>query len=348
MTPLAVMASGMVTALGFNAASTLAALSAGISGVKDTRWVDPESGEWLRGAKVDLPQWSFGVGKLADLVAPAIHECLVSAPHENPDEVPLLIGVSCPARPGRPRGIEESLLEEVEARLGLRRHAESRLFPLDQAGCAAALSVAHKLIGRRDIRRVIVAGVDSYLDQQMLESYVEKRRIMTPTNSNGFFPGEAGTAVLLGAAGSHDADELHLVGIGFAREPATIESTEPFRAEGMTEAVKQALRGAGVALKDVAYRLTDLSGEHYKFKEATFAAGRLNGGDREVPLDLWHPVEYLGEIGAAILPCLLAQAMHASREQYAPGRLVLCHVGSDAGERAALIAQLQRGTIGGE
>ena len=92
----------------------------------------------------------------------------------------------------------------------------------------------------------------------------------------------------------------------------------------------------------MAYRLTDLSGEHYKFKEAAFVAGRLNSGERDVPLDLWHPIEYLGEIGAAILPCLLAQAMHAAREQYAPGPLALCHVGSDTGERAALVVSLQR------
>jgi 3-oxoacyl-[acyl-carrier-protein] synthase-1 len=96
-------------------------------------------------------------------------------------------------------------------------------------------------------------------------------------------------------------------------------------------------------LKDVAWRLTDLSGEHYKFKEAAFTAGRLNGGERETPLDLWHPIEYLGEIGAAVLPCLLAQAMDAARQGYAPGPLALCHVGSDAGQRAAMVVQLQGG-----
>ena len=99
----------------------------------------------------------------------------------------------------------------------------------------------------------------------------------------------------------------------------------------------QALAQAEVGLHQVAYRLTDLSGEHYKFKEAAFAAGRLNGGERSQPLDLWHPVEHLGEVGAAIVPCLLAQALHAGREAYAPGPLSLCHVGSDAGARAALV-----------
>jgi 3-oxoacyl-[acyl-carrier-protein] synthase-1 len=54
---------------------------------------------------------------------------------------------------------------------------------------------------------------------------------------------------------------------------------------------------------------------------------------------MWHPIEHLGEVGAAILPCLLAWAAHAMREGYAPGGRALCHVGSDTGERAALVVR---------
>ncbi|MCI3953284.1 MAG: hypothetical protein K0R53_2783 [Burkholderiales bacterium] len=90
-------------------------------------------------------------------------------------------------------------------------------------------------------------------------------------------------------------------------------------------------------MREVAYRLTDLSGEHYKFKEAAFVVGRLDSGDREGAFEIWHPIEYLGHIGAAVLPCLLAQAMHAGQEGYAPGPIALCHVGNDDGERAAFV-----------
>lgn len=342
MNKLAVTASGMVTALGFNAPSTLAALRAGISAVGQMPWVDRESGMLLSGAKVALPHWWVGVGKLADLVAPAIHECLVAARPEPAEAIPWLIGVSSAGRPARPPGLEAELLAELSARFRLHLHPSSKLVPMDQVGCAVALDLAAALIAEGKARRVIVAGVDSFLHQPMLDAFIDKRRVMTPGNSNGFFPGEAGTAVLVGEAGTHGDDELVVLGTGFARESAVIESTEPLAAKGLTTAVKQALGKAGVALKDVAYRLTDLSGEHYKFKEAAFAAGRLNGGERDVPLDLWHPIEYLGEIGAAILPCLLAQAMDAAREGYAPGPLALCHVGSDSGERAAVVVALQR------
>ena len=342
MVALAVMASGMVTALGFNAPATLAALRAGISGIQETPWMDHGSGARLYGAKVPLPHWWEGVGNLANLISPAIYECLQASTHHSPESIPLLLGVAAPERPGRFLCLDEDLISEVQIRLGLPQHPLSKIFPMDQTGCALALIEAHELIRRAQVKRVIVAGVDSFLHQPTLNVYIEQRRIVTPNNSNGFFPGEAGCAVLIGEAGTHNRDELCIHGYGVAHESANINGTEPLRAKGLTDAIKKALDNTGVALKDIAYRLTDLSGEHYKFKEATFSAGRLNTGERDAALDLWHPIEFLGEIGAAILPCLLAQAMHADHKGYAPGPLALCHVGNDSGSRAAFIVGRNR------
>lgn len=342
MKGIAVLGCGMVSALGFNAPASLAALRAGVSAVQALPWTDFESGEPLRGAKVSLPQWSEGLEKLADLVAPAIRECLLQA-DAAPADVPLFIGVAARHRAGRPARLEEDLLDEVQARLGLRPHPQSRLFPLDEAGCAHALLAARAVLDQGPERQLVVAGVDSFLSQPMLDAYLEQRRLITPGNSNGFFPGEAAAAVLVGAPGRRPRDELRILGAGVGLEPAPIGGTQPLRAVGLTTAMRQALDDAGVALKDVAYRLTDLTGEHYRFKEAAFAAGRLNGGEREGPLDLWHPIEYVGAVGAAVLPCLLAQAMHAAREGYAPGPLALCHVGSEEGARAAFVVGLHRG-----
>ncbi|MET0350527.1 MAG: hypothetical protein ABW067_12125 [Rhizobacter sp.] len=341
MTTLAVVASGLVTGLGFNAPATLAALRAGLSAVRETPWKDHGSGDPIKGSRVSLPHWWEGTGKLADLVAPAIHECLQVASVDDIASIPVLVGVSAPDRPGRPGDLDTTLLDEIAARLGSPLHPASRLFAADQAGCAQALVQARALLARPEVPWVVVAGVDSLLAQDTLEARSASRRLVTGDNSNGFFPGEAGTAVLLADAERHDGPALVLLGLGFATEPATIEGTAPLRAEGLTRAMRQALEAAGVTLKDVAWRLADLSGEHYKFKEAAFAAGRLNDLDRDTPLDIWHPIESLGEIGAAVLPCLFAMALDAGRHGRAPGRLSLCHVGSDAGERAAVVAGMR-------
>lgn len=342
MSNLAVLGSGLVTALGYNAPATLAALRAGVCGVEATPWMDFESGEPLRGARVSLPQWSVDIDKLADLVAPAIHECMLQASDVSPREIPVMIGVAHRNRPHRVPRLEESLLNEVQTRLEVPLHRYSALFPHDETGCIQALLAARELIARQPSTLVIVAGVDSFLHQEVLDDYMARRRIMTRSNSNGFFPGEGGSAVLLGAAGHWKRDELCIVGIGTAQEDATIDSTRPLRARGLTDAMKRALHEAGATFKDASWRITDLTGEHYKFKEAAFAAGRLDTASRDGPPVLWHPIEYLGALGAAVLPCLLAQALHAGLHGYAPAPLALCHIGSDDGQRAALVAGLRR------
>ncbi|SHN09269.1 hypothetical protein [Rhizobacter sp. OV335] len=334
-----VLASGMVTALGYNAPSTLAALRAGVSAVQATRWVDTQDGQPIRGARVSLPHWWEGTGKLAELVAPAIHECLQALPADAHARVPLLLGVSSAARPGRPADLDARLLGEVHLRLERAPHPVSRLFAGDQIGCMQALLLAEQLLATGQADHVVVAGVDSFLSAGTLEAYEQRRRLLTAANFNGFLPGEAGCAVLLARRGAAAPDALHIAGWGLAREAATIEDTQPLRARGLTAAIKQALGVAGVGMGDVAWRITDLSGEHYKFKEALLAAMRLDRSTRDGALPLWHPIEFLGEIGAAVLPCLLAWTRHAHLAGYAPGLRALCHIGSDDGGRAALVLQ---------
>lgn len=333
-----VQASGMVTAVGYNAPASLAAMRAGISGVRSPLWQDRESGEPFRCARVALPQRWSGAALLADLLAPAILECAQQARGVRLAEIPLLIGIAHPSRPGRPANLEATLPGILAQRLGTQLDKRSRLYANGQTGCAHALIDAHRLIHEGQARQVIVAGVDSLIDRDALEAFEQRRRLLTPLNFNGFLPGEAGAAVLIGET-DLAGDALRVLGWGQAVEHATIESTQAMRAEALTQAAREALAAAGVSMQALSWRISDLSGEHYKFKEAMIVAMRLDRGDRAQPLEMWHPIEYLGEVGAAILPCALAWARHAMHEAYAPGPGALCHIGSDEGERAAFVLQ---------
>ena len=161
--------------------------------------------------------------------------------------------------------------------------------------------------------------MDSFLQQAVVDAYNAKRRVLTPGNPNGFIPGEAGCAVLLAPAGDHSRDELEILGTGIAEEAASIQSDKPTRAEGLTESVRTALSAAGLAMHDTFYRITDLNGEQYKFKEAAFVEGRLMQKKLVELYDLWHPNEYLGDVGRTIVPCVLGVAFHAGQKGYAPG-----------------------------
>src|SRR5208337_4129653 len=341
MSALAIKASGMVTAVGFNAPASLAALRAGMRNVHETNLWDPESGTYLAAGKVPLPHWWVGLGKLADLAAPAVQECLAAAKPVPAPNIPVLLGVAPPDRPYRFPELDTQILPEIEHRLGLPLHPASRVIPRDHASVVVALREAGKLIDSKQAPCVIVASVDSLLHQELKSYYLAQRRLLTPNNSNGFCLGEAGSALLIVPQGTNTHGELQIRGMGLAREKATIESEEPLRADGLVQAIREAFREEGVTYDDLHYRITDQNGEHYKFKEMVLAMMRFPRKPKPKLFDLWHPIEYIGDVGAAIGPIVLGVALHASQKGYSIGPTVLCTFGNDDGERAAIIVSYQ-------
>jgi 3-oxoacyl-[acyl-carrier-protein] synthase-1 len=86
----------------------------------------------------------------------------------------------------------------------------------------------------------------------------------------------------------------------------------------------------------VEYRVRDVSGEQYFFKQSTLAALRLERGRREFQ-DLWSPGENLGNIGSAAVPVMLAQVLTAQLRGYAPGSPTLIEGSGDDGACGAAV-----------
>ncbi len=181
------------------------------------------------------------------------------------------------------------------------------------------------------------AGVDSYLTAGTLRAFDDGSRLLTSENSDGFIPGEAGAALLLGPGGK--ADTFGVLSLGLAREPATIASEEPLRGEGLAHAYRQALHAVGVEMAQIGYRIGTMSGEQYWFKEFDLATARLLRSRHQF-MDLWHPADCIGEVGAASLPCCLAVAATAARKGYAAGDPVLVTASNDDSRRAAMVLGL--------
>jgi len=205
---------------------------------------------------------------------------------------------------------------------------------LGRVGGAQGVAEASKLFDEGREACVIV-GVATYLPAATLTAYNDRDRLNTETTSDGFIPGEAAAAVLL-RLGSTSSGGLQCLAVGTGVEPAPIDSAEPFRADGLTQAIKAALQSSGCTYADLDYRITDVNGEYYNFKEATLALNRTAREQKE-RFTIWHPVDCIGDVGAASVPVLLAIAHAAARKGYAPGPGVLCHFSSDGSERAAMI-----------
>lgn len=340
---LAILKSGMMSSVGLSAPATCAAIRCGIDNVQETRFMDV-GGEWIMGSQVALEKPWRGMPRLLRLIEPSIRECLSDLDPNETRHIPLLLCVPENDRPGRLDGLDESLLNAIQEMSGLTFHPNSEIISNGCAGGAQAVKHAFTLILKNRHPYCVIAGVDTFLTAGTLAAYEKKDRILTSSNSNGFIPGEGGAAVLIGAEGKHCQPELIIKGLGFGKEAATIDSEDPLRADGMVQAFKTAFSTSGLSMRDMNYRITDANGEQYKFKEGDLAVTRTLR-DHKGEIDIRHPAESIGEVGAATVPFVLGVAGNAARKGYSMGKNVLCHFSNDNGDRAAII--LTRADKGG-
>ncbi|ALV07117.1 beta-ketoacyl synthase N-terminal-like domain-containing protein [Roseateles depolymerans] len=339
MKPLVMTAYGMSTALGLNAAASCAAMMAGISGAARGELWDAESGTTLNVCRAPLRQWWHGIGKLGALAAAAVQDCASMAGITDLSAVPILLGCAEPTRPCPLAPLDSALLTAMYTELNAAPHPQSRLMPFGQVSGVAAFDIARDLLAKGLAQHCIVAGVDSYLHQQVMDAYLRDRRVLCESNSNGFIPGEAAGAVLL-SLDMPQQPHLQILGWGGGRETGTINEDRPMTGRGMVTAMEAAFDRSRSDIYATHYTLNDLNGEHYKFKEATLAVSRLMRRQHEAPLfDTWHPSEWIGEVGAAIVPCCLGYQLYTSVRGAVPGPQALGHFGADGGERAAYVAR---------
>ncbi|MGH8137958.1 MAG: hypothetical protein ACREVV_07155 [Steroidobacteraceae bacterium] len=337
-TPLAVLGTGLVTAVGMSAPAACAAIRAKVTNPRETRFMI--AGDWLIGHQVPLQRSWGGAVRLAKMASRAIAESLSGVPESDWSHIPLLLCVAERQRPGRTDGLENELYLSLEAELGTRFAPQSAIVPRGRSGIVIALEQARSLVAGGRVPAVVIAGVDSLLTWPQLSALDRGDRLLSGRNSNGFIPGEAAGALVVGPATREP--RLTCTGIGFGAEAATIDSGEPLRADGLVQAMRAALADAGRELHDVDFRITDVSGEQYYFKEATLAVARLLRHNKAT-FDIWHAAECIGEVGAAAGPVALAVADAAFRKGYAPGSTVLLHTSDDSGVRAAAFLSYEAG-----
>jgi 3-oxoacyl-[acyl-carrier-protein] synthase-1 len=337
--PLTIVGSGMVTGVGLNAPSSCAAIRCGINNFQETRFMD-SSGEWIVGSEVPFEEPWRGTEKLGRMLAAVVAESFETDPDLVPEETPIIACFAERKRPGRVDDLEERVLESAERYLGFEMHPSSMTVSQGRVGGTVALREARKMLYEQKAAAIVVAGVDSYLSAQTLGEFESKRRLLTAANSNGFVPGEGASAVVVKRPGRDVGPKLVLMGLGFGVEQSTINSDKPLRADGLLQAVKASLDDAGVKMEWLDYRITDVSGEQYGFKEASLMLARLLRTHKD-EFEIWHAADCIGEIGAAAGPAALNVAWYANKKDYSMGTNMLCHFGNDDGKRGVAIVSYQ-------
>lgn len=335
-----IKAAGACCAVGYRLEAAVWALRANMDHFQESQFYD-EVGEPLKIASLPFDD-SWGTARLATLAELALQDCMQHVPDFSAPHTALILLAAEHGRPHtepeRYTEIWHACVEHITAGGLLYFHPASMIAPFGRAGLGASLQHAQKLLVQQTVQRVLLLGVDSYLNNVSIAHYLAQERLLTPANSNGFIPGEAAAAVLLELANPHSTGVL-ITGAGVAKEEASFEGPTPNRAFGLTRAIRQALTTANLAPNALQFRLTDLNGEQYFAKEAANAYTRVMADD-SVFLPLMHIADCVGETGAASGPLSLAYLSRIMQQADGPGQTGLLHFANDQGLRAACIVQI--------
>ena len=334
---------GMHTPVGTTVPATCAAIRAGISRVR--AW--PHfgfAGEPLNAGAIAAERRDASwVEKAVPITSPAIHEALWQAGLYAYTWHRRRVGLFFAAPPQTRTGVHPELYSEFRAHVSdlwdelagnnLIRHVQRA-----QIGGALALVQACEALSRGDLDAAVVAGFESYLDSAYLDELLGDGRLQVGDRSAGIIPGEGAAALVLETAEAARRRQApayaRIVAIALEQEATGWTPARASPAEALSRALQTALASdPGPA----AYHrlIIDHTGERWRAREWALAEPRALAS-LPAGWGMWHPVESIGDVGAAFVPLAVGWAAHDfTRREAGAGGTVIGAM-NDVGERAVL------------
>lgn len=335
--PVEITAVGMITSVGANAEMTAASVRSGISAYQESDILNKQFHSMIMALvpKDALPELDEELAQQAltsrqqrmlRLATPAIQQ--LEEKLTNP--VPLML---CgPEKiPGRRSVVSDKFLKQLAVQTKVPIDLEnSYVFTQGRAAGFYALESAMQLLESGSHSQVMVGGVDSFLDLYLLATLDADDRVQAQGVMDAFVPGEAAAFLLLKLADSASSVKVYPPGI--ADEPGHRYSTEPYKGEGLANAVTEAVSNTSAsAIKTV---FASLNGENFNAKEWGVAAIR-NQQNLDTDFNIIHPADCYGDIGAATGPVLMALASIGMQNGYYQ-KPALVWASSEIQQRAAV------------
>jgi 3-oxoacyl-[acyl-carrier-protein] synthase-1 len=294
-----------------------------------------------------LPPRATGLDRLAPVID------AILAPH-----LARLQALGSGARVGAVLALAERFAEGAPPDRGAERQravalveralSQAGLAPLMQvvtqgrAGGAAALLEAGAALASGSLDAVLVGGMDTHHDPDVLEALELEGRLFDGERPGGLVPGE-GAAFLLCtrrdvARRAGWPLRLCVEGASFCEEPAARDPSAPRLAQGLTRALRAHADLLEAAGRDVDWWMCDLTHEAERVHEWQLAFPRACVGvSRGAPaLDVLPPL--LGDLGAATVPTALGIAAEGLSRGDPSGSTCLVAVSSRGAARGAVLA----------
>ncbi|MCC6525901.1 MAG: hypothetical protein IT373_24855, partial [Polyangiaceae bacterium] len=343
---------GALTPLGDDPVQSAAAIRAGLSALGEHPYFDvvtpdPEwdEAERLTAALVPgIPPLLGCPARLLELALGALRNLSASARLLRSElrTTALLLALPSADDVVRAWGLAELFAAELCRRAGLPPFPIVRVVEGGHGGVLRQLGEAARLCESGEAARCIVLGVDSYDDEARLGWLDARYRLRSDRAKDGFLPGEAAVALLVEPAATPARPALlTYLAPSFAAEAHTVHGELASSGAALAEVVRAQLAAPG-APPVVPWVLCDLNGESYRAAEWALVSARL--ADRFAEgLELEHPADCVGDVGAASAGLYVVCAAQAFRRGYAPADSALLFTASDDGERAALFVHAPAG-----
>jgi 3-oxoacyl-[acyl-carrier-protein] synthase-1 len=342
---LCVVCPGARTPLGLDAASTAAAVEAGIAPFAEHPFMLDHTGLPLIVARdAELTNDLEGPARLAGLLLPAVGEAAGGLGKHPQEKLPVLLALP-PSRPAQDPDLSKKVAAQLSQEFkGPVRFTDVVPFPFGHAGGILALEEACRRVGRNEARVAVVAGVDSYLDSDTLDWLSRTDQMKGERQPWGFIPGEAAGAFLVTTRQTAKSCgwtvKATLGGTGVAREENRIHTDSVCLGRGLSDAIRKAVEPLAASGEKVEYSWCDLNGQTYRADEFGYSIPRLTRHFEDItaftaPADCW------GDVGAATGPLLLLLALAAAQKGTAKGTRHVLWTSSDGGERSAAVLRLE-------
>jgi 3-oxoacyl-[acyl-carrier-protein] synthase-1 len=336
-------ASHVLCAIGSGTAQVWAAARAGIARIGNSP-VEDKHFEPIRMGLVPEPALaeltpdleklplSARARRILRLAAPSLR----AVAHGIEGEVPIFIGLP------EVVGEDARWLRHVPAYLQVLTGVDvdrtrSVVLPLGRAAALVALERALQVLADDDAATVVVGGVDSYFDVDLLVALEREQRILGPLVMDGFIPGEGAAFFRLSRAGAAAGDSRRAVTVGATAsvaDPGHRYGDAPARGEGLAAALTD-LRGRWAAASPIATTFAGFNGE--SFDARLWGVARLRHHDLFAPeMAIEHPADKFGDAGAAMGAILVALAAQSLATGTRPGP-ALVWAASDREARACAV-----------
>jgi len=311
-----VMESGILTSVGMNTAMTLASVRAGINTYQESSCINKD----LHPVKIAaIPEGAFEIAevqgnnplyqqvrsqRMLGIAAKALEEVMSGYALEKP--LPLFLG-GPEIKPLNHAVIDADFISHLVALSGANIDVQqSRLIATGHPAGIQAIELAFRYCQQTGNKHVLIGGVDSLIDLHAMGAFDSDERMSAYNIADGFVPGEAAGFLLLSTEqGLNDFQNQAIGRIsypGLASEEGHRYSSTPYLGEGLANAVTESLRKFnGPKINTV---FSGMNGESFAVKEHGVAMARNHQALNET-VDVQHPIDCFGDIGAALGPILI-------------------------------------------